>query len=45
LGLVDESMKKPEIYFRNNILGTLNLLEVMREFNIGQFIFSSTCAV
>lgn len=43
--LVDESMKKPEKYFRNNILGTLNLLEAMVKFKIPIIVFSSTCAV
>lgn len=43
--LVDESMKKPEKYFRNNILGTLNLLENMTKFEVKNFVFSSTCAV
>src|SRR3989344_3919660 len=43
--LVDESMKKPEKYFRNNILGTLNLLENMSEANVSSIVFSSTCAV
>ena len=43
--LVDESMKKPEKYFRNNILGTLNLLETMVKFKIHNIVFSSTAAV
>ena len=43
--LVDESMKKPEKYFKNNILGTLNLLEAMLKFKIHNIIFSSTAAV
>ncbi|MBI4009096.1 UDP-glucose 4-epimerase GalE [Candidatus Roizmanbacteria bacterium] len=43
--LVDESMKKPEKYFKNNIIGTLNLLEKMTEFGIKNIVFSSTCAV
>lgn len=43
--LVDESMKKPEKYFRNNILGTLNLLENMVKYKISNIVFSSTAAV
>ena len=43
--LVDESMKKPEKYFKNNILGTLNLLEAVLKFKIHNIIFSSTAAV
>jgi UDP-glucose 4-epimerase len=41
---VGESVKKPLKYYRNNVANTLNLLEVMREFGIKYFIFSSTCA-
>lgn len=43
--LVDESMKKPEKYFENNIWGTLNLVERMTENGITKMIFSSTAAV
>lgn len=43
--LVDESMKKPEKYFENNIWGTLNLLENMVKNHIPAIIFSSTAAV
>lgn len=42
---VDESMKKPELYFQNNTLGSLNLLEAMREAGVKNIIFSSTCAI
>ncbi len=45
LSLVGESVERPEIYFRNNVCGTLNLLEVMREAGIGRLVFSSTAAV
>ena len=31
LSLVGESVEQPEIYYRNNVCGTLNLLEAMRE--------------
>ena len=41
----DESMRNPEIYSRNNIVGTLNLLEAVQEAGIGNFVFSSTAAV
>lgn len=43
--LVDESMKNPYKYFYNNVLGTLNLLETMKNFKIKNIVFSSTCAV
>ena len=43
--VVDESMKKPEKYFSNNVCGSLNLLQTMDKFKINKIIFSSTCAV
>ena len=45
LCLVNESMENPGLYFRNNVLGTLNLLEAMVEEKIDRLVFSSTCAV
>lgn len=42
--LVGESMQRPAIYYRNNVVGTLNLLEVARLHELEAFIFSSTCA-
>jgi len=41
---VGESVENPSRYYRNNVINTLNLLEVMREFRVRQFIFSSSCA-
>ncbi len=41
---VGESVKKPEKYYKNNLYGSLNLLEVMREFQVKKLIFSSSCA-
>lgn len=43
--LVGESVKKPLAYYRNNVLGSLNLLEVMQSCGVEYFIFSSTAAV
>lgn len=43
--LVGESVENPAIYYRNNVIGTFNLLEVMRKFGVKNFIFSSTAAV
>jgi len=40
-----ESMKKPEIYFRNNVAGTLALLEAMLAADVKRIVFSSTAAV
>ncbi len=42
---VGESMDSPDIYFRNNVVSTLNLLDVMVEHGVTDMIFSSTCAV
>jgi len=41
---VGESVEEPEKYYFNNVSNTLNLLKVMREFNVDKIIFSSTCA-
>jgi UDP-glucose-4-epimerase GalE len=41
---VGESMQEPDKYFRNNVINTLNLLEVLREKKIRHMVFSSTCA-
>jgi UDP-glucose 4-epimerase len=43
--LVGESVEHPERYYRNNVVGTLNLLDAMREAGIARLVFSSTCAV
>ncbi len=40
-----ESMKKPEIYFRNNSASTLSLFESMLAANVSRLVFSSTAAV
>ncbi len=39
-----ESMQKPEIYFRNNTVGTLTLLEAMLATGQERLVFSSTAA-
>jgi UDP-arabinose 4-epimerase len=41
---VGESMDKPELYFSNNVVNSLNLLEAMRETGVRRIVFSSTCA-
>ncbi len=45
LSLVGESVEQPERYYRNNVCGTLNLLEAMRESGARRLVFSSTAAV
>jgi len=42
---VGESVVEPAKYYRNNVIGTLTLLEAMLNASINKFIFSSTCAL
>ncbi len=42
---VGESMKAPEVYFRNNVAGSLSLLTAMVKAGIKRIVFSSTAAV
>jgi len=42
---VGESVADPAKYYRNNVNGTLTLLEAMVAAGIQQFVFSSTCAL
>ncbi len=42
---VGESVQHPGKYFTNNTSAVLSLLEIMREFGIGKFVFSSTAAI
>ena len=42
--LVGESVANPSKYYRNNVYGTLNLLDTMIKHNCKKIIFSSTCA-
>jgi UDP-glucose-4-epimerase GalE len=44
LALVAESVRDPRRYFHENIVGALNLLDVMREREVRRFVFSSTAA-
>ncbi|MBQ7412769.1 MAG: UDP-glucose 4-epimerase GalE [Alphaproteobacteria bacterium] len=41
---VGESVADPEKYYRNNVIGTLNLLNAMRSHHVLKIVFSSTCA-
>jgi len=45
LALVGESVEHPELYYRTNVTGTLNLLEAMVAHEVPRLVFSSTCAV
>jgi UDP-arabinose 4-epimerase len=42
---VGESVGNPELYYRNNVGGTLALLDAMREAGVETIVFSSTCAI
>ena len=42
---VGESIRLPAKYYQNNVAATLNLLDVMLEFNVKQLVFSSSAAV
>jgi UDP-glucose 4-epimerase len=41
---VGESVTDPAKYYRNNVYGTLTLLEAMEAASVKKFVFSSTCA-
>lgn len=41
---VGESVGNPGKYYRNNVAGSLTLLEAARDHDIDRFVFSSTCA-
>ena len=45
LKAVGESVAKPLAYYENNLNSTLALLEVMGEFGVGNFVFSSSATV
>lgn len=44
LAYVGESVRDPGKYFHNNVVGTLNLLETMRDRGVKNIVVSSTCA-
>lgn len=41
---VGESVTDPASYYRNNIVGTLSILDAMRAVGVDRIVFSSTCA-
>jgi len=43
--LVGESVMEPAKYYRNNVVGTITLLDAMRSAGVKRIVFSSTCAV
>ena len=44
LSQVSESFVNPGLYWENNVLGSLNLIQSAIEHNCLKFVFSSTCA-
>ena len=42
---VGETVQKPLLYYRNNLVSLINLLELMPKHNVGGIIFSSSCTV
>lgn len=42
---VGESVEKPMLYYRNNLLSLMNLIDLMREFGRHNIVFSSSCTV
>ena len=45
LKAVGESVEKPLEYYSNNLISTLNLLEVMSKYNVKKIVFSSSATV
>ena len=43
--IIGEGQRKPKKYFKNNVLGTKNLLEACKDTTVKNFIFSSTAAI
>ncbi len=42
---VGESVEKPMMYYRNNLISLMNLLDCMKKYKVGNFVFSSSCTV
>jgi len=42
---VGESVENPSLYYRNNVVGSFNLIKVISELGIKKFVFSSTCSI
>ena len=45
LKAVGESVEKPLEYYKNNLVGALVLFELMKEFSVNNFVFSSSATV
>ncbi len=42
---VGESVEKPLMYYRNNLVSLLNLLDCMAKFGVSNIVFSSSCTI
>ena len=42
---VGESVEKPLLYYRNNLLSLINMLELSLKYDINSFVFSSSCTI
>ena len=45
LKAVGESCEKPLLYYQNNLISTMNLLDIMAKYNCKRFVFSSSATV
>ena len=45
LKAVGESVREPIMYYDNNLISTINLIEIMNEVNVKKFVFSSSATV
>ncbi|MFZ4591294.1 MAG: UDP-glucose 4-epimerase GalE [Ignavibacteria bacterium] len=41
---VGESVENPELYYNNNVVGSFNLIKMVKDFGVKKFVFSSTCS-
>ena len=42
---VNESVEQPLLYYGNNVIATINLLNIMRKYNCKKIVFSSSATV
>ena len=42
---VGESVEQPLLYYQNNLVSLMNILQLMREFHVPNLVFSSSCTV
>ncbi len=42
---VGESVEHPDLYYRNNVVGSFNLIRAAAEAGVKNFVFSSTCSI